>query len=124
MLALPSSSGPRAPDPTKPEPAALRQDGQPALGERARSAAFGRKHQTKRPGGSRTQFWEERTRLPRRALWPPIHGLRASSKGGSAADHERIRSFTEKTRGRSLYEEHQAKEKSSRDARRARCRGR
>jgi hypothetical protein len=42
----------------------------------------------------------------------PIQGPAAKSSKSTRADEEKIRAFTEQTRGRSLVEEHQAKKKA------------
>lgn len=41
----------------------------------------------------------------------PSKPERVKTSGGSRADEEKIRSFTEQTRGKSLYEEHQIRKK-------------
>ncbi|KAL2260343.1 hypothetical protein VTK26DRAFT_5662 [Humicola hyalothermophila] len=115
MLAPPTSSGYRAPDPTK-----LR-NRKFASGPRAATEA--------KPGSGVSSIWTETPEQKARRLANAVLGRedptaaaaagaaagsqppRASSAkvaATTAADEARIRSYTEQTRGRSLVEEHQA----------------
>ena len=118
MLAPPSDSGPRAQDPTK---------------IKARGFASGRAAGS-RGSGEISSIWTETPEEKARRLRDAVLGradVTASQEtapkrpGGEDAgrrkkkkgpDSQRIQSFTEQTRGKSLYDEHQAKQRSSEDA--------
>ncbi len=118
MLAPPSASGPRAPDPTK---------------LKARGFASGRAAGS-RGSGEISSIWTETPEEKARRLKDAVLGRAdATAPQGTAPkrpensdtgrkkkkigpDSQRIQSFTEQTRGKSLYEEHQAKQRSSEDA--------
>ncbi len=117
MLAPPSASGPRAPDPTK---------------IKARGFASGRAAGS-RGSGEISSIWTETPEEKARRLKDAVLGRAdATASQGTASkrpeseeagrkkkmgpDSQRIQSFTEQTRGKSLYEEHQAKQRSSEDA--------
>ncbi|KAK4097943.1 hypothetical protein N658DRAFT_432996 [Parathielavia hyrcaniae] len=122
MLAPPTSSGPRAPDPTKLKSRKF------ASGPRAATEA--------KPagGGGVSSIWtetpEEKARRLANAVLgradpnnPSLSAVQSSAAGGggtsqrrqddggSREDEARIRSYVEQTRGRSLMEEHQAAKK-------------
>ncbi|KAL2180519.1 uncharacterized protein P884DRAFT_297192 [Thermothelomyces heterothallicus CBS 202.75] len=114
MLAPPTSSGPRAPDPTKLRPRKF------ATGPRAATAADGR------PPAGVSAIWtetpEEKARRLANAVLgredpnaaPPAaasRGPEVVGGGGSSssrrADAARVKSYVEQTRGKSLVEQHQ-----------------
>ncbi|KAK1757366.1 GPALPP motifs-containing protein 1 [Echria macrotheca] len=118
MLAPPTSSGYRAPDPTK---------------LKSRKFASGRSAADKPSGGGGgvSSIWtetpEEKARRIANAVLgreDPSASAPSSSTAGSTkkpssstrrADEDKIRAFTEQTRGRSLVEEHQAARDAGRD---------
>ncbi|GAB1310558.1 GPALPP motifs-containing protein 1 [Madurella fahalii] len=111
MLAPPTSSGYRAPDPTKLKNRKF------ASGPRAATSA------DRKPGGV-SSIWTETPEEKARRLANAVLGREdpnsqptsarpsrpdhPSSDHPKAADEARIRSYTEQTRGKSLVEEHQA----------------
>ncbi|KAH8899207.1 hypothetical protein GQ53DRAFT_741310 [Thozetella sp. PMI_491] len=113
MLAPPTNSGPRAPDPTK---------------LKARGFSSGRAAGSRGPSEI-SSIWTETPEEKARRLKDAVLGRadataapsppsRSTSQGSEAritANNDRIRSYTEQTRGKSLYEEHQARQKSSRE---------
>jgi hypothetical protein len=111
MLAPPSSSGYQAPDPTK-----LKSRG--FASGRSAAASQGQ-------GGGISSIWtetpEEKAKrlrdavLGRGDVTQPEAGKEEGKGGGggrTAADEEKIRQFTEQTRGRSLVEEHRLKKEA------------
>jgi hypothetical protein len=113
MLAPPTSSSGRAPDPTK---------------LKARKFASGRAANA--PGGGVSSIWTETPEEKRKRLEDAVLGRgtetstsyqsgKPGPKERTQEDEERdrrINSYTEKTRGKSMYEEHQAAKKASRDS--------
>ena len=113
MVAPPTSSGYRAPDPTK---------------LKARKFASGRSVSQKSSNGISSIWTETPEEKARRlanavlgredasAASAPVGQLSASSRtsSGRRANENKIRAFTEQTRGRSLMEEHQAKRHAGR----------
>ncbi|KAI0103476.1 hypothetical protein F4814DRAFT_98420 [Daldinia grandis] len=118
MLAPPTASGYRAPDPTKLKNRRF------ASGPRTASSAA--------PGGEISSIWTETPEQKRKRLENAVLGrtsddaaqartTSSSGRGGGAGSaaaaaplskeaqeqQDRVRSYTEATRGRSLYEEHQ-----------------
>ncbi|KAI8965391.1 hypothetical protein F5Y11DRAFT_9049 [Daldinia sp. FL1419] len=113
MLAPPTASGYRAPDPTKLKNRRF------ASGPRSASSAA--------PGNEISSIWTETPEQKRKRLENAVLGrgddgaqpkTTSGGNGGGGKDaplskealerQERVRSYTEATRGRSLYEEHQA----------------
>ncbi|RKU48269.1 hypothetical protein DL546_006472 [Coniochaeta pulveracea] len=112
MLAPPTSSGPKAPDPTK---------------LKSRGFASGRSAAASQgSGGGISSIWTETPEEKAKRLRDAVlgrgdvtqvdvgrEGARGTGGGGrTAADEERIRQFTEQTRGRSLVEEHRLKKEA------------
>lgn len=117
MLAPPTSSGYQERDPTK---------------IKSRKFASGASA-TSRPkdgsAGGISSIWtetpEEKAKRLRDAVLgrggggasePPPVAAAKSKKAGSREQQDKIRAFTEQTRGRSLYDEHQASKKSGKEA--------
>ena len=118
MIAPPTSSGYRAPDPTK---------------LKNRKFASGPRTATDKPGGI-SSIWTETPEEKRRRLANAVLGREDPSSSSAApttadtgissigtkrtaADEARIRAYTEQTRGRSLVEQHQAANAKSKQSR-------
>ncbi|AEO53640.1 hypothetical protein MYCTH_2295255 [Thermothelomyces thermophilus ATCC 42464] len=112
MLAPPTSSGPRAPDPTKLRPRKF------ATGPRAATAADGR------PPAGVSAIWTETPEEKARRLANAVLGredpnaapsaaasrgpeVGSGGSGSRRADAARVKSYVEQTRGKSLVEQHQ-----------------